>query len=216
MLVNFKSINTLTLSLALTFFLPSISFASECFSPSPHQQKGNDTFKPIGAKNLTSAQRKILKRMFKKMDGRWEGTTTGFFCMGTEKSPRQKTDNYIIEELEVDANSSGDLTLAARMNSIEKGTSRQENMKLFSSSGILRIGQNRKSGDVSVDSLSKGKLAFTQRYRVPTNHGATKKGSFGQEIIRTVSAKRSSLIIEYKVYTQGLLSSKSVWKLRKK
>ncbi|MDE1464218.1 hypothetical protein [Spartinivicinus poritis] len=214
--INLKSY-TLT-AVAIAFALPTspIALASECFSPSPHYQKDKDTFQPIESKKLTYAEKKTLKPIFKHMDGRWKGTATGFFCMGTEKAPRKKPDNYIIQEIEVNTNSSGDLTLSAQLLSETKETSRQENLRLFISSDILRVGQNSKSGDTSLDSAAKNKIVFTQRYRIPTRKDGKIKGSISQEIIRNIHASRSSMTIEYNVYTQNVLSSKSVWELRKK
>ncbi|MCX4026697.1 hypothetical protein H0A36_00835 [Endozoicomonas sp. SM1973] len=214
--IHLKS-NTLTAAtIAFALSVSPIIKASECFNPSPHHQKSKDTFQPIESKKLTYSENKTLKSIFKHMDGRWTGTATGFFCMGTDKTPREKPDSYIIQEMEVDTNSSGDLVLSAQLLSETKETSRQENMRLFISSGILRVGQNSKSGDTSLDSAAKNKIVFTQKYRIPTRQGGKIKGSIAQEIIRTIHASRSSMTIEYNVYTQGVLSSKSVWKLRKK
>ncbi|WP_163836176.1 hypothetical protein [Spartinivicinus ruber] len=211
-----KSITSFVFNIAFALLLPAQVLGSSCFSPSPNNKQNEDSFKPVTEKNLSRSEQRSIRNIFKNMGGRWTGTATGFFCMGTEKSLRQKPDNYIIESMDVNTNSSGDLVLSAQLFSQAKETSRQENMRLFISAGKLRLDKNSKMGDVSLDQITKNKVVFTQRYRIPTRQNGTIKGSIAQEIIRTISASRSTLQIEYNIYTQGVLSSNSVWMLRKK
>ena len=243
------------------------ALAEGCFSLSPRAASGK-AFEPVQARKLTSSERHQINTLFRRMAQQWEGEVHGYFCMGTENSPRKRPDNYQIT-VRVQRDSSNNIQLEAALFSPRKKMSRHENLRLFSSSGFLRVDVNRSSGDVGLVSLSDQHLEFIQAFRTrhnqPIKQDADKKDekdekdekhedneeittlpadneeaslppetddddkkdgdkqekvrsknfSVAREIIRKITISDTHLTIDYKVYTQGVLSSASTWQLKK-
>ncbi|RDH43965.1 hypothetical protein [Zooshikella ganghwensis] len=201
--------------------------ASECFSPSPLKKKSGQTFEEIKPVKLTNTQASSIRNMFKNLRGNWRGTATGFFCLGTEKSPRQKADNFTIKA-EIDVFSQQDIVITADMDAIEQRKQRTEIFRLFSSNGFLRLNKNRTAGDVKVKTISQNEISFVQYSQIKINskgpstttdakNTVNKSGGIARrEIITTIKRSYKALRIEYKVYSNGVLSSTSTWSLKKR
>ncbi|WP_211826979.1 hypothetical protein [Kistimonas asteriae] len=237
--------------------------AADCFSASPLAASGK-AFEPTEARKLTSSEQRQIDTLFRKMAKQWEGETHGYFCMGTENTPRKKPDNYQLTAT-VKQDSSGNIRLEADLYSPQKKTSRRETLRLFSSRDFLRIDVNNASGDVALVSLDNQHLTFIQTFRVthrqPIKRDKDDEGegevsilpvddevsilpaiedevsllpeiedeesddkeekirfkrlSTVREIVRTITVSGAYLTIDYKVYTQGLLSSATTWRMKK-
>ncbi|GAA4649528.1 hypothetical protein GCM10023116_18020 [Kistimonas scapharcae] len=229
------------------------ALAADCFSLSPQAASGK-VFEPVKARKLTSSEQRQIDTLFRKMAQQWEGETQGYFCMGTESSPRKRPDNYQVTA-KVERDSSGNIRLEADLFSPPKKTRRRENLRLFSSHDILRIDVNSSSGDVGLVSLDNQHLEFIQTFRVThrqpikRDDDEEKEGevsilpvddevsilpeidddaeedeqekirfktfSTAREIVRKITISGAYLTIDYKVYTQGVLSSASTWRMKK-
>ena len=228
--------------------------AADCFSLSPQAASGK-AFEPVRARELTSSEQRQIDTLFRKMAQQWEGETQGYFCMGTENSPRKKPDNYQVTA-KVKRDSSGNIRLEADLFSPQKKIRRRENLRLFSSHDVLRIDVNSRSGDVGLVSLDNQHLEFIQTFRVthrqpikrdddeekgevtilPVDEEVSilpeiddeaeendeeqekirfKTFSTAREIVRRITISGAYLTIDYKVYTQGVLSSASTWRMKK-
>ncbi|MBU2711365.1 hypothetical protein [Zooshikella harenae] len=165
--------------------------------------------------------------MFKNLHGNWRGTATGFFCLGTEKKPRQKPDNYSLKA-GVDVFRQQDIEITADMESIAQSKQRTETFRLFSSNGFLRYNRNHPAGDVKVNNISRNEISFTQHSQIRLHPKSTltedgvksnvnnNGGTARREIITTLKRTYKNIQIEYKVYSNGVLSSVSSWNLKKR
>ena len=229
--------------------------AADCFSASPLVASGK-AFEPTEARKLTSSEQRQIDTLFRKMAKQWEGETHGYFCIGTENTPRKKPDTYQLTAT-VKQDSSGNIRLEADLYSPQKKTSRRETLRLFSSRDFLRIDVNNASGDVALVSLDNQHLTFIQTFRVthrqpikrdkddedegevevsilPVDDEVSilpeiedeesddkeekirfKRLSTVREIVRTITVSGAYLTIDYQVYTQGLLSSATTWRMKK-
>ncbi|MGI0116150.1 hypothetical protein [Zooshikella sp. RANM57] len=192
--------------------MSQVTYSAEpCFTPSPLKKKSGQAFEEIKPVKLTNKQIHNIRNMFKNLRGNWRGTATGFFCLGTEKKPRQKPDNYSLKA-DMDVFSQQDIEITADMESIAQSKQRTETFRLFSSNGFLRYNRNHPAGDVKVNSISRNEISFVQHSQIRLG---PKGGTARREIITTLKRTYKNLQIEYKVYSNGVLGSVSTWKLQK-
>lgn len=91
----------------------------------------------------------------------------------------------------------------------EKRTSRIENLELILTKNRLRVGVDAPAGDIELIKGTNNFLVFLKKDNIRNPSG----GLVTQEIVRSISHTGNSLSIEYLLYTNGLLSSFSLWEL---
>ena len=169
------------------------ALAEDCFSLSP-RAASDKAFESVQAHKLTSSERHQISTLFRKMAQQWEGDVHGYFCMGTENSPRKRPDNYQIT-VRVKRDSSSNIQLESTLFSPRKKMSRHENLRLFSSSGFLRVDVNRSSGDVDLVSLSDQHLEFIQAFRTRHSRPIKRNDDKKNEEITTLPANEEEASI---------------------
>lgn len=193
---------------AIVLLVASSASAADCFSPAPSVAGGGDRYAAIESSQLSKGQQRSLVKLFKKLKGRWRGDAKGFFCEGKEGAPKKRADDYTIEA-EADMNRSGALSMRADLTSKSKGTTRSENLRLIPAGDKLRINKNNVASEAKVLAASSRELHVVLKETLPRAAGFV-------EIYRRIRVSGSSVTIDYEVYSQGGLSSRSTWRLKKR
>ncbi|MFT5449203.1 MAG: hypothetical protein ACI9DC_004392 [Gammaproteobacteria bacterium] len=176
---------------------------AKCFDRSPLTPPGADLHTTLEPNRLSNSQQKPVEALLKSLRGRWRGKAIGYFCEGTEKSPRKVSDNATTE-IEIESEDRNTVTIKAILTAADRRSSRHELLRLILSGKKLRIGRDSRAGETHVLSASRSKLAF----EVKQSNGRGRRGgaSGPREVHRKIIVTHSQLTIEFTVYTQSGLS----------
>ena len=72
-------------------------FVSECFSPSYSIQQGRGVNEAIIPRDLKEGEHQNLQKLFKSLEGNWEGNALVLVCEGTQEKVRKVVDNYSVK-----------------------------------------------------------------------------------------------------------------------
>ncbi len=188
--------------------------SQQCFDEAPSVRDGGDPYEFITPTRLTSTNKKDIKKLFERLEGRWNGHSNGYFCRGTKGAVRKEVDDYRIE-MKATRDSPDEIFLTANLTSKDNTTSRTEKLHLFLSENSLRVGFDDRGGEVRITQMPRSGSTIEFLHKV-----ISRPGSNGDvqvtEILRRISVSATSLVIEYEVYYLGGLASGSTWKLARK
>lgn len=188
-----------------------VALGAECFEPSPLTPPGADPHIAIESNRLSNSQQKAIEMLFKSLRGRWQGKSYGYFCKGSEESPKKVSDNATAE-IEVESYDRNSATIKAVLTAADRRSSRNELLRLILNGETLRVGRDTRAGETRVLSANANQLAFA----VKESQGRVGVIGGFREVHRTISVSRNQLTIEFTVYSQGGLSSTSRWVARKR
>lgn len=203
------------LLLAIFLLVASTETVSQqCFDEAPSVRDGGDPYEFITPTRLTSTNKKDIKKLFERLEGRWSGHSNGYFCRGTKGAVRKEADDYRIE-MQATRDNPDEVFLTSNLTSNDNTTSRTEKLHLFLSENSLRVGFDDRGGEVRITQMPRGGSTIEFLHKV-----ISRPGSDGDvqvtEILRRISVSATSLVIEYEVYYLGGLASGSTWKLARK
>ena len=182
--------------------------AEDCFSGSPTKNSQRPITSEIQDRDITKAEYNDLKTLFQSLEGRWSGRVSETICRGSLNAVNKEIHNYTVEPT-ISFEHPETLFLESIWHSQKKRTSRIENLELILTKNRLRLGVDAPAGDIELIKVADNFLVILKKDNVRNPSG----GVVTQEIVRSISHTGKSLTIEYLLYTNGLLSSFSLWEL---
>lgn len=189
------------------------TLSQQCFDEAPSTLDGGDPYDAIAPTRLSADEKKEVERLFGRLEGRWSGSSRGYFCRGTRDAVRKEADDYRIE-MNVTRRGPGELVLTSNLTSSDSGTVRTEKLHLFLSGSTLRADRNDRAGGVEVLQLSQDGDAIEFLQKVITRPASG--GAEVRETLHGIQVSGNRLELDYTVYFVGGLASESTWKLAKK
>lgn len=187
--------------------------AQQCFDEAPSVLSGGGLYESIAPTRLATKEWKEIERLFERLEGRWSGSSKGYFCRGRKGAARKEADDYRIE-MNATRDNPNELLLTSSLTSSDGTTSRSEKLHLFLSDNTLRADRNDRAGDVRILQMPRdgSSIEFLQKV-------ITRPASGGVEVRETlhrIHVPATSLVVEYSVYFIGGLASESTWRLMRK
>lgn len=210
-LVRLGPVFVCSLSMLLLGAAPTPGVAETCFSDSPSKLAGEPVTAEVDVSQLTASQYKDLKMLFTSLEGNWRGTVKETMCSGSINAVKKQVHTYKVEP-EARFERSQTFKLDSTWYSSDRKTSRIENMELILKQHHLRLDVDAAAGDVKLIKVADNFLVFLDKNNFQNPAG----GIVTQEIVRSLAHTGNSLTIEYRLYTNGLLVSFSIWDLSRK
>lgn len=197
--------------LLLLLLLPMVASAANCFSPSPSIKQNIDIYEPIQATELSREQNEMVSQIFKRITGSWVGTTTSIICKGTLDAIDEKSTEYDAE-VEIETLLRNGIKISNQLHSRQDRKKVQDTLQLYLSKQRLGITENSAVGDVQIVNLTRNFLVYLRKFVVRTVAGS----AIATEEIRSLAIYDHRLMMEYLVFSNGLLAEKMTWTLQRK
>ena len=201
----------------MVVFLSAVSTeaaSQQCFDEAPSVLNGADPFEFITPTRLTSNDRKAVEQLFARLQGRWSGSSKGYFCRGTKGAARREADDYRIE-MNATRDNPNEILLTSQLTSIDNTTTKTEKLRLFLSENTLRVDVDDPGGEVGILQMPRGSSPIEFLHKVITRNGST-GNVMVTEILYRIQVSASSLAIKFDVYFIGGLASGSTWTLTRR
>lgn len=117
-------------------------------------------FEPAEGRRLSHAEARTVTRLFRRLDGEWQGRMTEIVCMLSGNHRRYD----FATEFKLQGNSNG-LRLDGRYSRPGSGATRLFTRRLLIAGGELRVDQSSRAGEVELLQAEPGVLRYAQRYR---------------------------------------------------
>lgn len=182
--------------------------AVECFAPSPSVKNNIDVYEEIKTRKLTKAEYEQLSQLFKSIKGGWKGKAETVTCKGSQDAPRQDTVRYDVVS-DVETGLSNSIMIKSELHSSEKKQNYQETLTYFLSPERLGVTDSSRAGDVELINVARNFLVYLRKVNKRTPAG----GLVAQEFVKSIAVYDHSLMLEDLSYSNGLLESRSTWKL---
>lgn len=206
-----RTSGVLQLISTLFFIVPITVNAAPCFSSSPSIKHDIDIYEPIQATELTPEQHDLVKQMFKRMIGRYTGTTQSEYCKGNVDAVDVQRTEYDAD-VDVESMLNDGIEISYQLHSHEEKKRIQDALSLYLSATRLGITENTAVGDIQILNLTRNFLVYLRKYVVRTVAG----GAIAREEVRSFAIYDRSLMMEYLEYSNGLLAQKMTWTLERK
>jgi hypothetical protein len=184
--------------------------ANDCLSPSPTTLKGGDPYGSLNPRELTPSEHQKLIRLFKSLNGDWQGTANTFFCRSSS-DPSDVVLGHETIEATVNIDRNGNLYMRAEFYSERRRTKSRKKMWLFLNNQLLRYNNDSGEGDVELTTVLENQVAFLYRRILQSVYG----GSTRQEFFISLMAIQNGFRIEERLYVQGRLSSGHTWQFNR-
>ncbi|MBL1142566.1 MAG: hypothetical protein HND53_11085 [Proteobacteria bacterium] len=195
-------INTLLFFLLFSISLPTI--AAECFGDSPGKTDGSYITPETVPSPLNSQQVKIVRKLFKELNGRWTGDAAYIFCKGKKSSFKELGNEFYLEsKVKSDKD---ELTLNTTLKYKNKNKSKVKKLSIYINDNLLRHDDKGTGGNVSIISIEKNKIHYVKKHA--SNAGL-------EEIAIILRKVKSEFVLEQQKYVRGELASKELWILKK-
>lgn len=182
--------------------------AVECFAPSPSVKNNIDVYEEIKTRKLTKAEYEQLSQLFTSIKGGWKGKAETVTCKGSQDAPRQDTVRYDVVS-DVETGLSNSIMIKSELHSGEKKQNYQETLTYFLSPERLGVTDSSRAGDVELINVARNFLVYLRKVNKRTPAG----GLVAQEFVKSIAVYDHSLMLEDLSYSNGLLESRSTWKL---
>ncbi len=168
------------------------TLAKECYSQSPTLSANNDLFEHQDAQKLTRREKRQLKKLMQKLEGKWQGGEASFECLGGETNARKKTAEKSLS-IEARTISDNSIRLSSKLYSPKKRSKYSEHFSLFLAGDFLRLDTPSPSGDIELLSLDSNTVSFLTRFTVRNRQVVVieDKDNPNPEVINTI---RNSII----------------------
>ena len=182
------------------------SFATVCFSPSPSRQAELELTTDIVSRTLTKDELSILGDMFMQLDGKWAGQADETVCKGKSDNVNPVQHRYTLD-IDIEIYRKTELKFKAVLDSMESRKSRNEFLEIYLSSDKFRVNDEFAAGDVEIIKLTDNFVSFFKKIIIRTKSG----GISVRELVQSISLTGKRLSMEFQVYSNGVLSSHTVW-----
>lgn len=188
--------------------------SQQCFDEAPSVVDGGDPYDAIEPTRLDSKGRRAIEKLFERLEGRWSGSSKGYFCRGRTGSARKEADDYRIE-MNASRGSANAISLTSNLTSNDNTITRTEKLHLYLSENTLRADRDDPAGDVRILQMAQDGSVIVFLQKVISGSGSA-GDLWVRETRHRIQVSATSLTIEYEVYFVGGLDSVSTWKLKKK
>ena len=193
---NIKKI--LFIAILSNFLLSGLSYAGSCFSKSPNlESQGDDYYNTRDKGLLPKKEQRLLNTFFKSLKGQWSGRTKVLTCLGSMKSPKAVT-KLIKKSSKFSNPSMGRLEIRSTDTYIKEKIIKDSKAKLsYGAPGtFINLGQEN-----NFSAIKKFRISNTKNRVIEEIYHVTRDGKI--------------LNITIDKYTNGYLSSKEEWRLKK-
>ncbi|MEM7208655.1 MAG: hypothetical protein AAF434_12590 [Pseudomonadota bacterium] len=197
--------------LALIGLFSPNSFAIECDSVAFYGNPliGNPV--DISKETISKSESIRLEKLFRKMRGTWTGKGVKVECKG-EKENQKVFKNHADMKSSIEFSDEGRLRLENRIKSKKDNIERNEMLEYFLSESNFRAYFNNNESNVLHLKSDRNSTLFVIREDNPSVSG----GRWVRDAHTTFSISGSTLLINFKLYINGLLRSEIKWKLKKR
>ena len=190
-----------------------VAMGANCFDNSPSKNQGLQLTAELEVKDLSQNEYDELSRLINLMKGFWRGSVIEITCKGDLAAVIEEKHHYNVRARGTTKYMSVEDTLALRFRASWDGSTRNVskpvNFRLLLTKQRLRLDRNIPAGDVETIKVLANFLVFHRKSNVRNPSG----GVVTQEIVRSFAVTHNSLAIEYLLFSNGLLVSKSQWEL---
>ena len=203
--------NTYFFSLASIIIL-SPSFVFACNTPSPFGSTPEEYYSELVDTPINEREYKVVKNIFKKMDGQWVGTGVLTECKRIDGVIKEVKDDLRIH-FEAEGKSSN-LRARSSIVFIKEGKTNSINLVLHLKKPSLRPGANNENSAVQYTSIDSNKFSYLVRLN-KVHSGYTKRRVVTDTHTTFVLGKKY-LEVTTSSYVMGEFSTLQIWKLRRR
>ena len=185
--------------------------AAECFSEAASVKKGFDIFEPVNATRLTKQQHNLLRIVLRRLTGTWHGRADSVECDGEKDDYTARKSSYQAEVV-IRKDPPQGIDIMSHLYSKKEKKRVRDDLQLYLSLNSLSITETNKVGDLAILGLAKNFMVFHRKFNRRNASGER----IAQAVVRSFAFYKSSLMVEFLEYNNGLLSRKMTWELRKK
>jgi hypothetical protein len=157
-------------------------------------------------RDLTAGERKILERLFKSLEGDWEGEGEETQCRGSGDAVYQEVEDFTLEA-EAEYDPDGSLRIETDLRSPSQKTRHSEVLTLYLADNKLRVDNESGAGDIELAEVGSSRIRYIKRGVI---FGASGGATLRQELFVTLSAGGSTFSIETMVFSQGQFAGSKV------
>ena len=187
------------------------AWAENCGAPSPTFQQGKTPFDEMEVRDLTAGERKMLERLFKSLEGDWEGEGEETQCRGSGDTVYQENEGFTLEA-EAEYDPDGSLRIETDLRSPSQKTRHSEALTLYLADNKLRVDNDGGAGDIELVEVGSSRIRYIKRGVI---FGASGGASLRQELFVTLSAGGGTFSIETMVFIQGKFAGSRVRRYRR-
>ncbi len=203
-------IRSIWLMVLLWSYMMSAVSADQCLDPSPSIAAGKKLSDNISVRELTDTEYQQVKELLSTLNGDWKGDATEIRCNMMDVND-QDVGQYAVKA-DAKYHRSANLLIDAELKSAKQRTTHQETLRFYLTDKLLRINHDTGMGDVELIEVNENGFELRHRSRV---QNAGNAGGIYNEFFYRLEAESGSLSVFRKIYTQGRLSSKYAWRLRR-
>lgn len=191
-------------------FLPG-ALAADCFSPSPSRQADMELTTEIVPRTLSNNELNVISSMIKQLQGQWKGQADETICKGTVNNVNKELIEYTLD-LDIRNYRGNELEIKAMLKSLASKKSRNEILKMYITENKFRVNNEFAAGDVEIIKISEYEVSFFRKVVTRTKSG----GVSVRELVQSLSLADRQLNMEFTVYFNGVLSSRTLWTAKQK
>jgi hypothetical protein len=165
-------------------------------------------FRPAVVRPLSAEEQQYLADLFERLEGRWQGRTEGFICEGDHQQPRRRPDDHRLW-LDFTVETEGDMNVQIAQASDANDSERMDRQRWYISAGYLRLNRNAPEGDVEIIAIKPQGFSVWERRQLRAPTGAAIRRSVRHDL----ELRDDGLMLQFAVYTHGVLTSMGTWRL---